>query len=1042
MVVSQIFKRHGLAHHDGRPLWKYDVSDNEFLSLEEVVLNDSKNDFRNTQKEIVFYIAEWWQRNYSGGHYAWRDILESIGLEDKYQRRFETAAIAGGNSLKLKWIRNNRTEYFRTLLLQGGLPIQRFLNVDNDAFTRFFSSLLRKIKIYREEDYTVDKLMNNHSDTPMKYLPNTFRQYEIVKLCRETVLAILNDRSDMLPFSENIAADLIRKLREVKAESHSTQMPFKIKWQIIGDKVFYKGEFEKELSQSFIKQHSIMDNSEVCILFNDVEVARYLKNLGGSFYLYSKNEGLHQWDFSSDIVCLMNADHNEKVIHIPGEYAPDLNSAFLCKKDSEKDSEIFTFMLSRRTSAEEGVVGLPDTWKIACDNSSLILFNEKNINEKNIKFYQFSGDCFVLSPENDKYKFSSSKANSDSIIFRDIASLSWIVKSSIPVYPALPKFASIDEEGNLKNVQETSIKWRYAGESIWKEFTSERPENGSIIFMTEDGQYLRCFIMKDITFDAEPISATEGTITISNAEGVRFENSDSIFEINETEQENRWRIEQKHEVEPATILRINFLTNHGSITVDVVAPFKGAYFSSPEGKRLRNNTSLPFNSLDGYRIITVGDSYRATLEDAANKDLSQTIDLNGNSTPLWKISDAGQIIFTQNDACDARDYHIDINDNMGQNCARLVLARYNANRMYANISEQSFSIIDANNQIIKRKIPMFIMMLGVAEEEISIIEIENFNDGEYFIPDEIFPGSWIVFSRKDPEYSVYPSLYYKENTEKDDLENNNFCRATNIPDGTTRLDAFRKIFDETPSTDLTWQCLSKYAKIMYDNNIPLSAYDPFKIVAKDDSFLVKFFFALQFQYANAGEALSVLKQLEEHLPINWQVIPIKTWQEQLKKISEDCGENYYLFNEMFKRFSISIENLFKIKGFVDLLKGLISNPDFCFKDIVFDNQWLDDLQRELGNRRFPRAWNAIIDDQNFRQLMPKNQAIKPHQKRLLYYSLDAALIITGHKQGYYEDPYAQRRLRLLSQIAPNWFETTCKYFVIKIIRKYGVKNEF
>jgi len=76
---------------DGRPLYRYRLSESEFDDLEALLqdkvsrishrfpLNELGTRFPGFPALFVLYAAEWWRRRFDGSHWSWDPILKVIG---------------------------------------------------------------------------------------------------------------------------------------------------------------------------------------------------------------------------------------------------------------------------------------------------------------------------------------------------------------------------------------------------------------------------------------------------------------------------------------------------------------------------------------------------------------------------------------------------------------------------------------------------------------------------------------------------------------------------------------------------------------------------------------------------------------------------------------------------------------------------------------------------------------------------------------------------------------------------------------------------
>lgn len=114
------------------PLWKLNVTTEEYEELTEIVKKSFDN-FEENQlvNEFALFYAESWRRKYRGGTISKEEVARYAGIpSEKANIMFEIAKKAL-KSLHIPVIRRNHSLYFRTLLLQGGLPIRHIQNVNS-----------------------------------------------------------------------------------------------------------------------------------------------------------------------------------------------------------------------------------------------------------------------------------------------------------------------------------------------------------------------------------------------------------------------------------------------------------------------------------------------------------------------------------------------------------------------------------------------------------------------------------------------------------------------------------------------------------------------------------------------------------------------------------------------------------------------------------------------------------------------------------------------------------------------------------------------
>src|SRR5690606_1929316 len=204
---SSLLRKNGLPNHDGRPLWKYFLTDQDFEDLCKE-LRYAKP-FLIDARDAALYYAEWWKRTYNGGIPSKESIFNSLGGNIQYHfnyQEFYKIAKRGGQILGFKWIVKQNTLRFKTLLLQGGLPLTHI--ADNQG--KYLDFLFVVLEEHPEtiEDFIFQPHIINH-------LPKSSQNDTIYENCFEIVRSILNNENiyDELLDSDNILKDISGKLK-------------------------------------------------------------------------------------------------------------------------------------------------------------------------------------------------------------------------------------------------------------------------------------------------------------------------------------------------------------------------------------------------------------------------------------------------------------------------------------------------------------------------------------------------------------------------------------------------------------------------------------------------------------------------------------------------------------------------------------------------------------------------------------------------------------------------------------------------------------
>lgn len=128
------------------PLWKLRLTEDEYMGLKETLV---QNSYRLSLFgiEAALCYAEWWRRDYNGGIPSREDVAVAIGLPASCWETLYKAARQGLKSQGFSFINSLKgNEYFRTLLNQGGLPVNYIKNGNNlGGFSRFLIGLVEEL---------------------------------------------------------------------------------------------------------------------------------------------------------------------------------------------------------------------------------------------------------------------------------------------------------------------------------------------------------------------------------------------------------------------------------------------------------------------------------------------------------------------------------------------------------------------------------------------------------------------------------------------------------------------------------------------------------------------------------------------------------------------------------------------------------------------------------------------------------------------------------------------------------------------------------
>ncbi len=180
--------RSGLQRPDGRALFAYRISDNEFRALA-AVLRDAVRSARLKDfvgAGICLYVAEWWRRCYEGGALSWESALAGIGWCPAANEVH--AYVEPGLRYWKRTLHTNRRgrEFLVTLACEGGFPLS-LLQRQANSVRRFLRLLLEDIAIFGP---SADVLETAAEERMEACLPLSYRKPAVADLACQLTRAV------------------------------------------------------------------------------------------------------------------------------------------------------------------------------------------------------------------------------------------------------------------------------------------------------------------------------------------------------------------------------------------------------------------------------------------------------------------------------------------------------------------------------------------------------------------------------------------------------------------------------------------------------------------------------------------------------------------------------------------------------------------------------------------------------------------------------------------------------------------------------------
>ncbi|WP_062788643.1 STY4851/ECs_5259 family protein [Aquitalea pelogenes] len=192
-LVSMLQTR-GLQQPDGRPLYRYRLTEAEFDSLAQLLNSRAQADIHLLAKQNGFcacwflFAAEWWRRQYAGGAWAWGPILQGAGIRQEVSHNTRGDWV---NVAVAYWQLDDKIasgkRFLGRVVSNGGLPL-RLLHEAASGVTRLLNMVQHEMAVSRvpmSDEQVLAALTEG-----ARYLPESYRQKHVLELLAEVLQTV------------------------------------------------------------------------------------------------------------------------------------------------------------------------------------------------------------------------------------------------------------------------------------------------------------------------------------------------------------------------------------------------------------------------------------------------------------------------------------------------------------------------------------------------------------------------------------------------------------------------------------------------------------------------------------------------------------------------------------------------------------------------------------------------------------------------------------------------------------------------------------
>lgn len=862
---KSLLTRNNLSSHDGRPLWRYFLTEQDF--------EDLKKELRYARpylidaRDVALFYSEWWKRNYNGGIPSKENIFESLDGNIRYHfdhKEFYKIAKKGGQMLGFKWIVKQNTLRFKTLLLQGGLPLTH-ITANQGNYLNFLMAVLDE-----QPDSIEDFIFQPHI---INHLPKSSQNDIVYENCFEIVRSILNEENiydELLNSNSSLktisgqlktrAKQLERKERLTKPKNYwllrkkDNEVSIRLTLGLASN---YTNESLKNILGFDIKE------SEYQFYLNDQLICKFSKLISGNYKTDWYNQQDHQWD-GDDNLPNTYIIVNEKKIEVKDfiQTMPSLYEPTLWSKFSENE---WRLIKGNGSVDKRAALLMPLPCGSECKTQKIRLI------DKEMCWLEFEGEMQIKCND-EKRKYYSDVESFDWTI--ESENPSWMVRSNMPVIRRNLRIHLFDVRNNKipNNKYQIWIRPHTAG-AIWQKISeiNNLPLGSIDVKIEKEG-----LIAYDIVYNIGNLSLDSKSQTIDKA--ILEVKGLSTLELRFTESPlleisvngNQFLLNVKtYQFKIPTLVKASLgLGTQRKLFFQMTTPFQGMTLVDKDGNLINEKDNLSFKSLYGLRVLsTPGKETILRFKNKVNSEVKISKVINEAFQPLTTYLDEIERLYYLADAMDYRNkVYLELRE--GQKQKSFEISGFSHTLDIDDVEEGIIRLYNSEDELDLFAIPLNDALLDLTP--IPLLREESY----YKLPFNESIKQWIIISQMNNGNQLMPRFV---NTDS------NYVSL----EKTERIQSYVEQFLEDSFKNDIWNQILFLFNICSKNgyDIPFSTFDQFRSLSIDSNIAAKVFLFLSVNQVDREIFLQKdIPKMEKDLGICFHWIKNKDWESALNEI--------------------------------------------------------------------------------------------------------------------------------------------------------------
>lgn len=663
-LLLDILKARGLSSIQN-PIWKMKITDGEYDSLKrELAEAHLQGRLSQYGSEAAICYAEWWRREFAGGFPSKEAVANSIGIDDPDELYLAARKALLNHHFRIISV-SQRREYFRTMLGQGGIPVNYVKAGSNFSnYSAFLRGLVHELSVINYDWNDADSSIVQNLNC-ISRLPRSFQNESIYDISLQIAHAIITDDDTLLPYDsdDRSLAELTKGLKREHERARTEQRvkPLSISWRLVGRNdsrsfdLWYSLDPVKEIGSESIPGLSPGDCFSFDVIMGGKVVAKYTRlktetddetgaviraiysriNLGVGPSMLWKGEQMVEVKVRGD-------DGSRLFLVLPGSYPPDFSmpQTFQLVEGS-------VYARTSTANTENNIALFSQNWNHP--SSSTV-----SLNGEKLGCLTYSDTVTLVDSETGETVTLKNDFTPYSVEYADTY-VDWIEGANYKICTSVPRIRVFD--GDKNPVSRVDTFYRMHGTRDWR-----RLLRGTVIpqglvqfkvtFPDGHSDTESFYCIGGLGFSSSDSTVSSATISCHGSDLAIVEMESSASLTITPSGFSMWKVSRDEGDSFRTHTCAFRIYKFGMpvLRIEMPLPFVGITVIGPDGSVVSNRKVISYSNLLNYRIVCQGQTrpiLSVSYDSGDDRFESQRIDcvIPEGITPLTDFSDAYDRMF-------------------------------------------------------------------------------------------------------------------------------------------------------------------------------------------------------------------------------------------------------------------------------------------------------------------------------------------------------------------------------------------------------------